>query len=396
MKILFLTSRFPYPPYGGDKLRVFNFIKYLSRKHEIHLISFIESENEKKYLAEMEKYCKRIEIVLLSPGKSYLNCAAFSLTSMPFQVAYYRDSVMRSKVNEMIRVENYDAVYVHLLRMAQYVYGNKGVNRVLDLTDSLSLSLFRSLKYRKHLFLLFYFLEWLKVKRYERNAVKVFERSLLISSADADSEVSLAYGGKVSIVGNGVDLGYFKPFNGSYDRDKIVFMGNMHSFPNRDGVLYFCGKILPIIKKSRPGIKFYIVGANPPAKIRELGDGKTVFVTGPVEDTRKYLGDAAALVCPIRTATGMQNKIMEAMAMGLPVVSTKISARWLGDSGGTGIILADDGAEFAKTVLSIIGDENLRRELSSQARRYSEDNFSWDRNIEELEKSMTKGADGNS
>jgi sugar transferase (PEP-CTERM/EpsH1 system associated) len=396
MKILFLTSRFPYPPYGGDKLRVFNFIKFLSRKHEIHLISFIESENEKKYLAEMEKYCKRIEIVLLSPGKSYLNCAVFSITNLPFQVAYYRDSSMRGKVDEMIRGENYDAAYVHLMRMAQYVYGCNSVNRVLDLTDSLSLSLFRSLKYRRHVFFLFYFLEWLKVKRYERAAVKVFERSLLISSADTCSETLLAAGEKISIVGNGVDLGYFKPSNGPYDKDKIAFVGNMHSFPNRDGVLYFCDRILPVIRKRRPDMKFYVIGANPPDKIKKLDDGKTVFVTGPVDDTRKYLNDAVALVCPIRTATGMQNKIMEAMSMGLPVISTKISAQWLEDSDRAGIILADNEEEFAKAVLSVVENDNLRHELSLQARRYSEDNFSWDGNIEKLEKSMTRGANGDS
>jgi len=391
LKILFLTSRLPYPPYGGDKLRVFNFIKYLSVRHTVHLLSFIESEEEKKYLGELGKYCARIETVLLRPADSYVKCLLLSPTAVPFQVAYYRDGRMRKKADEMMSSEKYDGIYVHLLRMAQYAQERRDVNRVLDLTDSLSLSLFRSLRYRKHLFYLFYLLEWLKVRRYEPEAVRSFDRALLISDADLSSEKALASEKSISIIANGVDLEYFKPLSNSYDDNKIVFVGNLHSFPNRDAVLYFCGRIFPAVRDSRPGASFYIVGSNPPEKIKKLADGKNIFVTGPVEDTRVHLRDAAALVCPIRAATGMQNKVMEAMAMGLPVVSTTISTQWMQPGRETGVLTSDSPEGFAENVVKVMEDRPLRERLSLMSRRYAEGNFNWEDNIKDLEKVFEGG-----
>ncbi|MFA5164588.1 MAG: glycosyltransferase [Candidatus Omnitrophota bacterium] len=391
MKILFLTSRLPYPPYGGDKLRVFNFIKYLSARHAIHLLSFIESEEEKKYLGELGKYCARIETVLLKPADSYAKCLLLSPTAVPFQVAYYKEGRMRDKADSMMSSEKYDGIYVHLLRMAQYARGRKDERRVLDLTDSLSLSLYRSLKYRKHVFYLFYLVEWLKVRRYEPEAVRSFDRSLLISDADLRSEKALASEKSISIIPNGVDLGYFSPSPKGYDDNKIVFIGNLHSFPNRDAVLYFYGKIFPAVKRARPGAVFYIVGSNPPEKIKKLADGRSVFVTGPVEDTRVHLGDAAALVCPIRAATGMQNKVMEAMAMGLPVVSTTISTQWMQAGRETGVLMSDSPESFAGNVVRVMEDRPLRERLSLMSRRYAEENFNWENNIRDLEKIFEGG-----
>ena len=385
MKILFLTSRLPYPPYGGDKLRVFNFIKYLSARHTVHLLSFIESETEKQYIGELGRYCARIETVLLKPVNSYINCALFSPTTIPFQAAYYRDARMRDKADSLIASEKYDGIYVHLLRMAQYAYGHKETNRVLDLTDSLPLSIYRSLRYRRHLFYLFYLVEMLKIRRYEREAVRSFDRSLLISDADIKAEKALGAEKNISIIANGVDLEYFKPSSSGFDNRKIAFIGNLHSFPNRDAVLYFHEEIFPVIKSARPDAVFYIVGSNPPEKIKKLADGKNVFVTGPVEDTRAYLGDAAALVCPIRVATGMQNKVMEAMAMGLPVVSTSISTQWIPEGRETGITTSDSSAGFADNVIKIMNDKGLRDKLSSISRKYAEENFNWEKNIRILE-----------
>ncbi|HPN66844.1 MAG TPA: glycosyltransferase, partial [Candidatus Omnitrophota bacterium] len=365
--------------------------KYLSARHTVHLLSFIESEEEEKYLGELGKYCARIETVLLKPSDSYAKCLLLSPTAVPFQVAYYRDGRMREKADNMMSSEKYDGIYVHLLRMAQYARGRKDTGRVLDLTDSLSLSLYRSLKYRKHLFYLFYLAEWLKVRRYEPEAVSSFDRALLISDADLRSEKALASEKNISIIPNGVDLGYFKPSSGGYDDNKIVFIGNLHSFPNRDAVLYFHGRIFPAVKKARPGAVFYIVGSNPPEKIRKLADGRSVFVTGPVEDTRAHLGDAAALVCPIRAATGMQNKVMEAMAMGLPVVSTAISTQWMLPGREAGVLTSDSPEGFAGNVVKIMEDRALRERLSRMSRRYAEENFRWEDNIKDLERIFEEG-----
>lgn len=394
MKLLFLTSRLPYPPHGGDKLRAFNFIKYLSKNHSVHLISFIEREEEIAYVEPMRKYCTSVETVLLKPIQSYVNCMLFSPTLTPFQVAYYRNGTMRDKINKAIADEKYDGIYIHLLRMAQYVKDSKEVNRILDLTDSLALSLKRSLKFRSHLFYLFYFMEWLKVSIYEPKIVRYFDDCLLVSDADLKAGSVLKNVHNISVVPNGVDLEYFKPPEAPHKPRKLVFIGNLHSFPNRDAVLYFYSEILPFVKLEMPDVEFYIVGANPPDKIKRLSDGKNVIVTGPVEDTRSHLSDAAAMVCPIRVATGMQNKILEAMAMGLPVISTSIATQWMPSREGGGIVVADSPLEFAKKAVEIMKDKELRRRLSIGSRSTAEDNYDWGKNIDKLEAMFTRGAKG--
>lgn len=385
MKLLFLTSRFPFPPHGGDKLRVFNFIKYLSQNNSIYLISFIESENEVKYIEDMKKYCESIETILLKPVKSYLSCTVLSPTLVPFQVAYYRDRKMHEAVSRTVRADKFDGIYVHLLRMAQYVKDKRYLNRILDLTDSLTLSLKRSLKFRSHIFYLFYFLEWLKVSIYEPKIIRYFNRCLLVSDADFRTDGPIGKAENLSIIANGVDLDYFKSSGLSYKPNKLVFIGNLHSFPNRDAVLYFSNEILPIVKREMPQVEFYIIGANPPKKIKSLADGKNIIVTGSVEDTRPYLSDAAVMVCPIRVATGMQNKILEAMAMGLPVISTPIATLWMDRKEDYGVLIAGTPEDFANKVIEVSKNKNLREKLSISARKLIVENYDWNKNIKKLE-----------
>lgn len=385
MKLLFITSRFPCPPHGGDKLRVFNFIKYLSRKHSIYLISFIESERELDYVVSMREFCVNVEVVLLKPIQSYRNCLLYALSLMPFQVAYYRDARMKNKIREAVSREKFDGIYIHLLRMAQYFKDIKSVNKILDLTDALSLSLKRSLMFRKHIFFLFYFVEWLKISVYEPQIIKRFNRCLLISNTDKETSGGLRAADNINIVPNGVDFDYFKPMDKEYDPNSIVFIGNFHSFPNRDAVFYFYRNILPLIKKEVPNIKFYVVGINPPPKILELAKDKSVIITGAVDDSRPYLSDAAVMVCPIRVATGMQNKILEAMAMGLPVICTSMTALWLNRKEDRGVMIADTPSEFAKKVIDTIKDKDIRQRLSMLARKTVIENYNWEENIGKLE-----------
>ena len=372
-------------------MRAFNFIKYLSRKHSIYLVSFIESEKELEYVAPMKEYCADVEVILLKPIHSYLSCLFYSLSLIPFQVAYYRDRRMKNKISEIINREKIDGIYIHLLRMAQYVKDIKAVNRILDLTDSLSLSLKRSLRFRNHLFFLFYFVEWLKISIYEPRIIQHFDRCLLISAVDKEATNLLRGAENISIISNGVDFNYFRPTGRQYNPNSIVFIGNLHSFPNRDAVLYCYRDILPLIKRAVPDIKFYIVGINPPKKILELAKDKNVIITGGVDDSRPYLSDAAVMVCPIRVATGMQNKILEAMAMGLPTISTSIATLWMDKKEDSGVLIVDTPAEFAKKVIEVIKNKDLREQLSINARKLIVENYDWNKNIKKLELLFEEG-----
>ncbi|MFH1857139.1 MAG: glycosyltransferase [Candidatus Omnitrophota bacterium] len=384
MKILFISSRLPFPPTGGDKLRVFHFIRVLSCKHEIHLLSFVENEEEKKYAQDLRQFCKSVETVLLKPVESYRNCLLSSFSINPQQLAYYRSSKMRIKTKEIIEKYKIDAVYAHLIRMAPYVQDLK-IFKVLDLTDAISLSLKRSLPYRKHISKLYYFLEYLRVKRYEEKIIEYFDKSLLISNTDVDAIKGAKESKKIELVQNGVDLENLKPME-KCDNKKIAFVGNLHSFPNRDAVWFFYNEVLPLVKKEIPDIKFYVIGINPPPNIQELNKDANVVVTGPVDNLRETLGDSACFVCPIRNGAGLQNKILEAMSLGIPVVTTSIGFEGIRAEKDKDILVADKPVDFAGKIIEILKNKELREVLSKNARLVIEKNYSWDVIKTELER----------
>lgn len=392
MNLLFVTSRLPFPPYGGDKVRVFNFLKYLARNHAITLISFIERKEEEKYVQDLLKWCKKVEVVLLPAGQSYRNCFVHFFSPVPLQVYYYHSADMQNKIDEIIAKERFDCVYIHLLRMAHYLKNSTGVRRVLDLTDAISLSLKRSLLYRRHLFFLFYLLELIKVKYYEAKIIKYFDASVLISKMDRAAHAAFEKAATVSIIANGVDADYFHPGARPYNPKKLVFLGNFHSFPNRDGVLFFHEKIFPKIAREIPDINWYIVGVNPPRKIKALTRDNRIVVTGAVEDVREFLTDAAVLVCPLRVSAGIQNKIIEAMAMGIPVVTTSLGAMWLDKEGREAILIADDPDDFAGKVIGLAGDGEKRKLYSERGRLFVLKQYSWEKNVEKLAK-ICQGAE---
>ncbi|MBI4844943.1 MAG: glycosyltransferase [Candidatus Omnitrophica bacterium] len=384
MKILFITSRLPYPAYGGDKVRVFNFLKHLSKQHSITLVSFINDTRQVQYIDDLKKICLNVEVIYLPVWRSYLNCLLGFFSFTPLQVYYYFSGKMKAKIKDILKKEEFDGIYVHLLRMAHYVQDKSDICRILDLTDAISLSLKRSLSFRSHVFFLFYYFEWIKVKRYEAMIIKKFDYNLLISVLDKNSHWSLKEAENVKIVANGVDADYFSVNKTGFDNKKIAFLGNFHSFPNRDGVMFFYEKIFPLIRKEIPDIKFYIVGVNPTRKILQLSDNKNVFVTGAVSDIREFLKDVAVLVCPLRVAAGIQNKILEAMAMGICVITTTVGACWLDEDGKKTIVIADKPNEFAEKVVFLIKDESLRNSFAQKGRDFVVKNYDWGSNIRKM------------
>lgn len=393
MKILFITSRLPYPPMGGDKVRTFNFIKHLSKNNSISLISFIESEKESKYIDNLKVYCDSVEVILLKPFKSYLNCFFRLLSLLPLQISYYYSFRMKKKIDEILSKEKFNGIYVHLLRMAHYAKDAKRVYKVLDLTDAISLSLRRSLRYRKPLAFIVYLLEWLRVKRYEKKIINSFDRCLLVSPVDKEI-IETAFSAKnITVVSNGVDFDYFKPNGDNYDPRNIVFLGNMHSFPNQDAVFYFYKSILPLIKEEVPDVKFYIVGINCSNKIKKLNKDKNIVVVSGVEDVRPYLMNSAVLVCPIRVGAGIQNKILEATALGVPVVTSSVGFEGLCARKDKDIIVADKPEEFAQKVKEIMKRRDYRQEIAQNGRKFIIQNYSWQKEGQKLESIFQDSSD---
>lgn len=387
MNILFLTSRLPYPPNRGDKLRVFNFISRLSKNHSIILLSFIESEKQMSYVKELEKYCNRVVVVLLRPWQSYLNCLLGIFSSRPLQVSYYNSKSMKARIKNIIENGDIEAVYVHLFRMTAYAKYIRGAKRVLDLCDAVSMHMKRTIQFNRGILWPVYLLEWLRIKNYEKMITKDFDEIVFISETDKQAVINKCIKNThFNVIPNGVDYDYFKPvLINNHDIPRVAFLGYLKTFYNLDAILYFYKKIFPIIKSNIPEVKFLIIGANCPSRLRKLARDKSVELICDVDDTRPYLGKAKVFVCPLRVGSGLQNKILEAMSMGLPVVTTSIGYAGVTAVKNKEIFVEDQPEAFSRKVIELINNEQIRNKVSFSSRKSIEDNYLWEKSISKLE-----------
>ena len=386
MRILFLTSRIPYPPHRGDKLKIWNLMKQLSRRHEIILLTFVANDQEARWLGQLREICREVHTVRLPVWRSWLNCALAMPKKIPFQVEYYRSRRMEELVHEQIGKTKPEVIHTHLIRMAQYTAEEKNIPVVLDLTDAVSLYLSRFREIRKNPIA-----KWLlgvelqRMRRYE-SIIGSFDRGLVCSNTDRSFLLDRYSNLSLGILPNGVDLETFSS-NGSTGVEpfRIIFTGNMSYFPNADGASFLVRDVLPKIKSVVPQVKLYIVGQNPPASVQALA-GENVVVTGFVEDIRSEYLKSMVAVSPIRFGAGTLNKVLEPLALGVPVVSSSIGLEGLGLSGGTDIFVADDAQEFAAAVVRLLTDETLRGAMATRASEQVRTKFSWENISLDLER----------
>ena len=384
MKILFLTSRLPFPPVGGDKLRTFNFIKHLNKNHHLTLLSFIENEEELNELSEFEQYYNKIITIKLPKLESYKNCLIGLFSSKPLQIHYYTSDSMEAAVKRELE-NGYDVIFCHLIRMAQYLPNNRNIKKIVDFTDAISLNYIRSKKYRKGLFSIINYIESKRVLKYELATIDHADTSSFISQIDADFLRTDKNSKKIKVIANGVDFEKFQFYNEGFDENQVTFVGNMRTFPNTDAVLYFTQEVFPILRKVNPKIKFYVVGTEPNREVLNLHDGENVIVTGFVDSVIPYITNSAVLVAPMRVGAGVQNKILESMALGTPVVTTTIGAEGLEKSQLT---VADSPAEISQKILELMKDKNLRKQKAIFGRKYIEKKFHWEVVLQNLDKTI--------
>lgn len=383
MRILLLTSRIPYPVIGGDKLRTYNFCQgLLNEGHEITLITLYENETDlletfKTYEDQNKKFYSKIIPIKFNRTLAYFKAVKALTNQLPFTVNFFYSSKMQKAVNEEFNNNKFDITISHLIRTTEYVK-NFAVPKMVDLTDAFSLLYERRIQLRRNYFDKFKInCEYKRVIDYEVKIINEFDKCFIISEVDKDFLSKYTDTSNVEIIPNGVNSEYFYFYNGEYDKNNLVFTGNMRTIANNDAAMYFGDKIFPKIKQIKPDAKFTIIGANPRKELIEMSQNiNGITVTGEVEDVREYLRTAAVSVCPVRIAAGVQNKILESMSMGIPVITSPEGAEGLKVTDNE-IIIAHNDEEFVNAVLDIIQNTEKRAMYSKNARKFIEEYYSW-------------------
>jgi glycosyltransferase involved in cell wall biosynthesis len=295
---------------------------------------------------------------------------------------------MKSLISQTLRINKFDAIYIHLFRMAQFVVDHKNQYRILDLTDVISNEIKRSLPYRNILWKLLYKIEYPRIVRYEKKLVSLFEEIWLISTADQRILDTDNYHSNIITITNGIDSQVFHPIQVDQVPFSLIFTGHMGIPHNIDAARYFALDIFPDIQKLFPESIFVIAGAEPSKYVLELASKPNIKVLGYVEDLNYVLNRYQIFIAPLRFAAGVQNKVLEAMAAGKPVVTTKIVNEGIGASEEEEILVAEASDEWIKQISRLFQDVELRERVGLSGSNFVRNKFSWDivlRHINTLE-----------
>lgn len=378
MRILFVT---PYVP-SRIRVRPFHLIKSLSTKHEISLVSLLCDEYERELVQDIAKYCASVDLIPLPKWQAYVNCLMALPTLMPLRVAYYQSPAFADCIRRVIHDRNIDVVHGELIKVVptlRTMLAQERIPFLFDSVDCISSYLQQQLKSaRNPLKKAFVYTELKKMRRYERRSLLEFAQVAITSAHDRDFLVALEERLKhIQVVPNGVDTEYFTPPTSQREKDSLVFCAKMDYYPNSQAIISFCREVLPLIWKHRPQVHLTIVGNNPPPAVRNLGADERITVTGYVPDIRLYLGKASIALAPLQVAAGMQNKVLEALAMGTPMVATPGSCRSLQVKNGVDLLVAERAQDYADAVLKLLDNPQLALSLGSSGRRYVECYHSW-------------------
>ena len=387
MRILFAAHRVPFPPNKGDKLRSFNEIVFLSKNHDIDLFCLAHNDTDLGYKQELEKYCRSVTIVREGTLISNIRASMALLGRGSFTRAYFRSPRLQAAISAALTSNNYDAVFVYCSSMASYFEKRCSVPRIIDFVDV------DSEKWKQYVTTapihkkLLYTLESRRLKRYEQLIAKTYRFSFFVSEHEArDFRTNIYNTEAVLALSNGVDTKRFFPGDGTYENNRIVFTGAMDYFANIATVQFFVDKILPRIASRIPDVHFFIVGSNPDAAVYKLQESEfAVTVTGAVESILPYLHDAAVFAAPMQIARGVQNKILESMAAGVPVVTNSRGFEGISAAAGNDLIVADDVNIFAEACIEIMQNPQVRRQLSENGLVAINSAYSWEKNLTPLD-----------
>jgi len=387
LNILIITPRIPYPPYRGDKLKIFNIGKQLIKNNSVTIVTFLRNKAQVKEIDGLKKFGFNVISIKISFLESALNVLKAVFTKLPFQVAWYKSRKMTEQIDRLMVSGNYDIAYFHLIRTAQYLPAKKSkasILRIIDFTDAVSLYLDRFYSIEKNPIKKYLLgIEKSRIEKYESIANE-FDMVFICSEVDRDHLKKKGVQAKINIMRNGVDIHQFTPEKIGFDKNRIIFTGNMPYYANYDAAIYFAKEIFPLVLKEIPEAKFYIVGQNPPYRVRSL-TSNDIKVTGFVKDIKAEYLNSAINVAPMRFGAGTLNKIIESLVLGVPVIATPIAIEGFPDKLKEMISVASDSKEFAKQVIKFLKFPALREEFMQLDKSVIKEMLSWENIVSQFE-----------
>ena len=402
-KVLIIIPYIPYPPYSGGAVRIFNLIKRISMHCEISLIFPLDKRFNKK-ADFLRPFCNNVFIVPRVYGRSpiqkillFFNLRELPrlfkrfkmlLKGVPFSVAeFYQPGVSR-KLREILSTEEYDIVQFEYISMSIYLRDiigfMKNAKSVLVEHDITSVQQKRRLKYASWPKKILYAIDYFSMLSYEKRILSSFDH--VISMSELDKKKLMSYGlskKQISVIKNGADTEEYKDQEISHAKHHIVFLGTMAFIPNRDGLLWFLDNVFPIIVNKVKNATLLVIGEKDPGITRKYTNDHIIF-RGIVERLESEMGKGIVFIAPIRIGAGTKLKIVTAMAFGMPVVTTTIGIEGIEASEAKGVIVADTEKSFADAVINLLKDKKKREQLGKNARRFAEQEYSWDVISDEL------------
>jgi sugar transferase (PEP-CTERM/EpsH1 system associated) len=381
VKILFVLSRFPYPRLGGDQVRAFHHIRLLSRDHEVFLVAPAPVAEHEASLAAVAPYCREIALVPRATISRIARLARAPFDDLPLQTHLFYTSALAAEMKRMCGRHGIDLVHAQLVRAAPVLAEvPRGIARVLDFVDALSVNFGRRAERSRGIEARLCRWEADRLGTYERRLMGVAHRAVISSDADRRS---IGQWPTLHVVPNGVDLDEHRFVEQRRRPNSIVFTGTMYYFPNIDAATWFAREVLPQVSAQVGEVTFHIAGVRPSSSVRALA-GPNIVVTGAVPSVHEYIARSTVSVAPMRSGSGGQFKVIEAMAAGTPVVATSFATGGIVAEPERHFLLADDAPEFARQVVRLLRDSALQSRLRVAGAALVQERYSWERTVSQL------------
>jgi len=382
MKLFILTPRVPWPLEKGDKLRAYHQIRLLSESFEVCLCCLSDGDVHPDSINELSKIASQVHIISLSRPLIFWRLLLAIFSSQPYQIHYFFQSRAQKKIKKILKDFQPDRIYCQLIRAAEYVKHLHEVPKTLDYMDAFNMGHSRRLSGSSWPMKLMLREEAKRLARYENLIFEYFERHTIISAQDREL-IFHPSREKIHVISNGVDTEFFRPQLEIKKDVDILFTGNMGYPPNIDCAIFLANEVMPLVCKQLPNAILMIAGANPSNDVLRLA-ATNILVPGWMNDIRDAYARSKVFAAPMRIGTGLQNKILEAMSMEIPCITSQLAAGAMSVTNGKECLIADQAEEVANAIVKLLNDQPLCESLKMNAKSLVEQHFSWEGTVSAL------------